>query len=312
MRLPTSLLALILLCISVSDATPIMAIRHRGGDGVIRHRSAFNATNDHPVLARAPPPGNLQRSIQGRAARRCAARSSSSTPPASTSTSFTVPGNVGYDPGTSTSSTPSPSNTPTKVIPQYWPTKTQSGYTYEATRASPTDAFLTSISEALNNDNNPAFQKTYTGDLTYYETGIVACGDTYTDDTLTAAVSHLLYNSWPGAISNPTLNPICGPFTPGRKALNSAGLFYDAITSSVGSVWIGGDGIPSCDPSVKVQCHLPMTVTITNPANGKSVSGVKIVDECAGCKGIGDIDVTRTTFGMLGDADQGRISGIQW
>jgi len=177
---------------------------------------------------------------------------------------------------------------------------------------SPADPFLTSISDALNTNDNPAFQKTYTGDLTYYETGIVACGDTYTEDTLSAAISHLLWNSWPGAASDTTMNPICGPYTPGRKALTSAGVFYDAISSSVGYTWIGGDGVPSCDPLSKVQCHIPMTVTITNPANGQKVSGVKVVDKCEGCSGEGDIDVTTTVFQKLADMNSGRVSGIKW
>ena len=107
-------------------------------------------------------------------------------------------------------------------------------------------------------------------------------------------------------------SPVCGPYTPGRKVLTPTAEFYDAVSSSVGYTWIGGDGLPSCDPSSQVQCHIPLTATITNPANGKSVSGVKIVDKCAGCSIAGSIDVTPAVFKELADPSVGRVSGIQW
>ncbi|KAJ7840372.1 hypothetical protein B0H14DRAFT_2360685, partial [Mycena olivaceomarginata] len=50
--------------------------------------------------------------------------------------------------------------------------------------------------------------------------GTGACGDVYDDSSFTAAVSHLMYDAWPGA--NPTetnRNPICGPFVPGRTSI---------------------------------------------------------------------------------------------
>jgi hypothetical protein len=303
----------------ISFATPVMMPRHHNPSNLgnmKRHHGTLDSTNgDHFILARAPPADHAKSALRRRAANRCASKNSTST------TTPSAPKNIGNQPrsssststSTSSSSSSSPTNTPTKVQPRgYWPSKTQSGDTYSATVATPADPNLLSISDALNNDNNPLFQNTHTGDLTYYQTGIVACGDTYTDTTLTAAIAHGLWDSWPGAGSDTTRSPVCGPYTPGRKLLNTAAEFYDGVSSSVGYTWIGGDGLPSCDPSSKIQCHIPLTATITNPANGKSVSGVKIVDKCAGCAGSGDIDVTQTLFEMLGDVNAGRISGIQW
>ncbi|KAG0151020.1 hypothetical protein CROQUDRAFT_651536 [Cronartium quercuum f. sp. fusiforme G11] len=48
------------------------------------------------------------------------------------------------------------------------------------------------------------------GDATYYGTGLGACGETSTDDSMIAAVSHLLFDNFPGATANPNSNPICG------------------------------------------------------------------------------------------------------
>jgi len=48
------------------------------------------------------------------------------------------------------------------------------------------------------------------GQGTFYNTGLDACGDTDKDSDLIAAASFLLFDSYPGATANPNLNPICG------------------------------------------------------------------------------------------------------
>jgi hypothetical protein len=40
--------------------------------------------------------------------------------------------------------------------------------------------------------------------------GLGACGTVATDDSPIVAVSHLLYDNYPGATINPNNNPICG------------------------------------------------------------------------------------------------------
>jgi hypothetical protein len=108
-----------------------------------------------------------------------------------------------------------------------------------------------------------------------------------------------------------TGNAICGPFAPGRQILDMAGIFKSVVKSNAGSIMIGGDGLPNCNPQANVQCHIPLTATITNPSNGKSVV-VAIVDRCAGCAGPADIDVTPTVFAAIADPALGRIPGIKW
>ncbi|KNZ55742.1 uncharacterized protein VP01_2597g2 [Puccinia sorghi] len=48
------------------------------------------------------------------------------------------------------------------------------------------------------------------GDATYYGTGMGACGIVSNDNSMIAAASRLLFDSFPGATANPNLNPICG------------------------------------------------------------------------------------------------------
>jgi len=50
---------------------------------------------------------------------------------------------------------------------------------------------------------------TYTGDGTFYETGLGACGITNVDTDLIAAVADTTFDSFPGATANPNANPIC-------------------------------------------------------------------------------------------------------
>lgn len=61
------------------------------------------------------------------------------------------------------------------VTPSDWPTTTQAGAVPSATKASSSDPYLNSISDALNNNGNSYWTTKYTGDLTFYNTGSVAC-----------------------------------------------------------------------------------------------------------------------------------------
>lgn len=256
-----------------------------------------------PLVERAPPV-LLAKSRR----KQCSAKSSTSSTHSSsktTSSSSSLPASSSTAPKKSTSNSIDANGRPAN-----WPTKTQAGPTYSATAASSSDPRLLSISEALNNKENKLFTQAYTGELTYYGQGLGACGDTYDDSTYTAAISQHLYDIWPGASESQNRNPVCGPYTPGRSVINNAGTFDDVVKSSAGSVMIGGDGLPNCNPVASIKCHIPLTATITNPATGKSVI-VKIVDRCVGCAQ-GDIDVTPTVFATIADMSLGRVPGIQW
>lgn len=140
--------------------------------------------------------------------------------------------------------------------------------------------------------------------MTFYDQGLGACGDTYNDSSFTAAASMLMYDTWPGATDAQNRNPICGPFSPGRKTLSQTGTFETAIKGAA-FVDIGGDGLLDCDP--ESQCHIPLTATVKH--GGKSIQ-VQIVDRCTGCK-MGDIDLTPTAFQALADPALGRTSA-EW
>jgi expansin (peptidoglycan-binding protein) len=48
-----------------------------------------------------------------------------------------------------------------------------------------------------------------TGQGTWYDTGLTACGVTNTDNQFIAAVSEILFDGFPGATANPNNNPVC-------------------------------------------------------------------------------------------------------
>ncbi|GJE95742.1 RlpA-like double-psi beta-barrel-protein domain-containing protein-containing protein [Phanerochaete sordida] len=51
----------------------------------------------------------------------------------------------------------------------------------------------------------------HSGDGTFFDTGLGACGETNTDADLIAAVGHVLFDTFPGFNgANPNANPVCG------------------------------------------------------------------------------------------------------
>lgn len=92
------------------------------------------------------------------------------------------------------------------VTPSDWPTTTQAGATPSITAVTAADPYLDSLSYALNNAKNSLWTATYSGDLTYYDTASVACGDVYTDSDYIAAISESLFDSWPGFTSGGNTN----------------------------------------------------------------------------------------------------------
>jgi len=94
-------------------------------------------------------------------------------------------------------------------------TKTTTTHT-TSTKTSAAAAATTTkkVSGSISSGNEPSFMTgTQTGQGTYYGTGLGACGITNKDTDMIAAVSHLLYDTYPGynyAAGNPNNNPICG------------------------------------------------------------------------------------------------------
>ncbi|KAJ6478617.1 hypothetical protein C8R47DRAFT_639378 [Mycena vitilis] len=315
-QLPTS--ALLLALAVLADASSHGNSAHVAS----LHRRQLNPRGPKPV---ENIPGSLPRSLGRRSCR--AKTSSAASAPATIA-------NVAPAPSTSTTSstkkaTPTTSSTaaPSKttaassgggvaagdfkaVKPSNWPTATQAGATPTSTVASAHDPYLEDLSKALDNSGNSFFTESHTGDMTYYGQGLGACGDVYDDNSFTAAVSMLMFDKWPGASAEQNRNPICGPFVPGRMALSQAGTMVSAVKSTIGGyAQIGGDGLINCvgSSSPTVQCHIPLTATVTH--GDKSIQ-VRIVDRCVGCA-VNDIDLTPAAFAALADKGLGRTS-VTW
>jgi hypothetical protein len=78
-------------------------------------------------------------------------------------------------------------------------------------KATPTPPPTQGSGSSASGSTDPLFTDTHSGDATFYATGLGSCGITNHDTDFIAAVSHLLYDSFPGYEGgNPNNNPICG------------------------------------------------------------------------------------------------------
>ncbi|KAI0632893.1 RlpA-like double-psi beta-barrel-protein domain-containing protein-containing protein [Trametes polyzona] len=174
--------ALVLLSVTLSVlAKPHIAhgnhhldIAHRAAMPVSKFESIVNAS----MIKRADT-------------RRCKARSSSAAPTG-------VPLNVESNP-------PAAAPTTTHAAPTTTP---------ETTKHTTTDAAppANTSKPPPSTGNGPSYLVgTQSGDGTFYDTGLTACGVVNKDSDYIAAVSHLLFDSFPGYTGgNPNNNPICG------------------------------------------------------------------------------------------------------
>ncbi|KAG6826927.1 hypothetical protein H0H92_013884 [Tricholoma furcatifolium] len=311
-----SLLPLLLLL--TAHIAPATASNH--GHGISRlprhhdlsERIARSPQPDTNAPSRPKRVRNRRATCRPRPASSSAAPPSDSTP----STTASASSSSSAESTTSTDSTPAPTSGSTGNIlgvafkPADWPTATQAGAAPTSTVASTSDPYLMELSKASNNADNALYTEKHVGQMTYYGQGLGACGDTYNDSSFTAAVSHLMYDAWPGASEETNRNPICGPYVSGRKVIDPAGSFVTAVTDKFSAstfVNLGGDGLLDC-ASGESQCHIPLTATVTH--GGKSII-VQIVDRCAACAE-GDIDLTPTAFSALADMALGRTDVVWW
>ncbi|EIN13816.1 hypothetical protein PUNSTDRAFT_95155 [Punctularia strigosozonata HHB-11173 SS5] len=168
-----------------------------------------------------------------RASGRCKTRSSSasstaapsSSTPASSSVAATSSDaativNVAPVPSLSSSSFEEASSSPTSSKHSEAPSSTHTSQVAPTTNAKPTTtkqqetttkASATKTSSAASSTFTQSFLiGTQTGQGTFYATGLGACGITNTDTDYIAAVSHLLFDTFPGYNGvNPNNNPIC-------------------------------------------------------------------------------------------------------
>lgn len=166
----------------------------RSGELTAHRRHAANVLNvRHP--ATSPPKRTIaeRRSLRQK---RCAQRTpNTGSVPAATSSAIesvqNVPQNVGADPTTQAAAATTPAADPQ-------PTPDNSGNSGDNNNSG----------SSTPSTGNGA---TYTGDLTFYDVGLGACGGYNTDSDMICAASMLLYDGFDGYTgANPNANPICG------------------------------------------------------------------------------------------------------
>ncbi|KAG2118444.1 RlpA-like double-psi beta-barrel-protein domain-containing protein-containing protein [Suillus clintonianus] len=175
---------------------------HRRG---VAHVAVQAATSPVDV-----PPTPRKRSLN----KRCVPKPSGNSTVSSTSTSTS----------TSVAATSAPVNVaPSPVIPTTSPTSSHSSSTstsvYQAPTTSPTPtptptptttSAPATTSTSSSGSSNGFLSGTQSGQGTFYATGLGACGITNNDSQYIAAVSHLLFDAYPGYDGvNPNTNPVC-------------------------------------------------------------------------------------------------------
>lgn len=115
----------------------------------------------------------------------------------------------------------------------------------------------------------------YSGEATYYELGLTACGQTYADTDYVAAISYLLFDQ------NGTANP-------NSKRLEPC-LPRGKLTRIDN---------PHCGRRIRVY-------------RGSASVDVTIVDRCAGCEGQYNVDLSPVAFQTLATEAEGRVD-VTW
>jgi len=185
------------LAISASALTTPHAVRH-----VNHHRAvaaALLATVPEPVVV--PRDTRAAKTVRRRSnISRCKPVSTSASTAASTPAA-NIEGAPPSETSRSSSRDPSPKTT-SKAIPK-------ATHTSSSDRTSPSEK--PASSSGGSNGNLPSYMEgKQTGQGTFYGTGLGACGITNNDGQHIAAVSHLLFDTFPGYDGvNPNKNPLC-------------------------------------------------------------------------------------------------------
>jgi hypothetical protein len=172
---------------------------------VNRHRAVAAAfTTQAPeldVVQDAPPAARTVRRRSSNSARCQPRPKSSSSSSSALAQAYTPPANIAGAPpsSSSSSSSTSSSHTTPAATPKATP---QPSTTSSSPKATP----------ASSSGNLPAYLVgVQVGQGTYYGTGLGACGITNNDSQHIAAVSHLLFDTFPGYNgANPNTNAVCG------------------------------------------------------------------------------------------------------
>ncbi|KZT30463.1 hypothetical protein NEOLEDRAFT_1126018 [Neolentinus lepideus HHB14362 ss-1] len=212
-----SVIAKSLLVLSLALYATALATPHFPRNSFEHHNLVARVVSSVPALDVVPekPAVTATRRLRKRANGRC--KASTSSPVASStlvsSSAAASPSsvvNVAPSPSLATSSSEAvhtTSSTPKAPSPSETPVPT-------TTAAPKTTAKPTSQAPAptsASSGNTPSFLiGTQTGQGTFYATGLGACGITNSDTDYIAAVSHLLFDTFPGYNgANPNDNPVC-------------------------------------------------------------------------------------------------------
>ncbi|KAF5313954.1 hypothetical protein D9611_006867 [Ephemerocybe angulata] len=173
--------------------------------------AARNSIHHRSVAARVAEPRSVNAglAVAPRAPttvrKRCRARPSSSSSASSSTVSATSTPPINAAPIPTSTST----STKTSSTVQDEATTTTTKSTPAPTTSKP--AATTSASSGGGSAPGGFLAGTQNGQGTFYDTGLGACGDVSTDSDPIIAVSHLLFDTYPGYNGvNPNNNPICG------------------------------------------------------------------------------------------------------
>ncbi|KAJ8456703.1 hypothetical protein ONZ51_g11962 [Trametes cubensis] len=119
--------------------------------------------------------------------------------------------NVESDPASSATPTSTPENTPTPTSHKQTPTSTPTPTSHSSSSSAAPQSTQGSSGGGSGSSGGPSWLTgTQSGDGTYYATGLGACGIVNHDTDYIAAVSHLLFDNYPGYNGvNPNNNPVC-------------------------------------------------------------------------------------------------------
>jgi hypothetical protein len=173
----------------------------------MHHRHAVVAREAEPAPAPVPPVQVVRRKRNN--SKRCKASGSISS---ALPTATAPPENAGDKPPVFSSSATEAQTTATPEPPKETPTpEPPKATSSQAPPPPPPPAKTTTKDAPPTPTNSGGSGEVFSGDGTFYATGLGSCGITNSDTDFIAAVSHLLYDSWPGYNGvNPNNNPICG------------------------------------------------------------------------------------------------------
>jgi len=220
----SNIVVLAIMALSASAlTTPLHGAAHHGRHHAIARNAISTDRGSSPVA--------VPRAMQKRG-RRCKPRqtSSSAVVPSSTNIAVVISSQA-PEPTTSskieqpTSSSKAPEPTTSSKAPE--PTTSSKAPEPTTTKApEPTTTKAQSTAQPTTTQstgNLPSFMVgTQSGDGTFYTTGLGACGIINNDSQYIAAVSHLLFDNFPGYDGqNPNNNPMCGKTVTARRGSKS-------------------------------------------------------------------------------------------